>query len=191
MKKISITDITHKKVAMEREMTLLFREKSAIDACADSIGADAVELAQVKNLREDTIIYKTIAQNIQNAVVAIAAGFEKQDVVNAWECIKDAKKPRLQIELPVSTVQMEYTYHIKSDKMIEKIAALTAAAKELCNDVEFVALDATRADEDFLLAAVKEAKESGASMVTVCDDAGACTPENVAELVAKVKENLK
>lgn len=187
MKKISITDITLKKVAMEREMTLLFREKTAIAACADSIGADAVELAQVKNLREDTIIYKTIAQNIQNAVVAIAAGFEKQDVVNAWECIKDAKKPRLQIELPVSTVQMEYTYHIKSDKMIEKIAALTAAAKELCNDVEFVALDATRADEEFLMSAAKTAVQNGAGIVTVCDDAGTFLPEEIADLVQKVK----
>ena len=35
----------------------------------------------------------------------IAANAE--DVAAAWECVKDAKHPRLQIELPISTVQME------------------------------------------------------------------------------------
>ena len=44
MKKIIVTDITLKKLSEEREISLLFREKSAIANCADNIGADAVEL---------------------------------------------------------------------------------------------------------------------------------------------------
>ena len=48
MRKISITDITLKKLAEERGLSLLFREKTAVAACADSIGADAVELAAIK-----------------------------------------------------------------------------------------------------------------------------------------------
>jgi len=191
MNKISITDITLKKLSEEREVALLFREKTAIAACADALGTDVVELAPIKSLREDTIIYKTIAQNIQNATLAIPAGFSKEDIAAAWECVKDAKKPRLQIEVPVSTVQMEYTYHIKADKMLTKIGELIKAAKELCEDVEFSALDATRADEDFLIAAVKEAESNGADVITVCDDAGATLPEGIAALVKKVKQAVK
>jgi len=145
----------------------------------------------VKSLREDTIIYRTIAQNVQNAVLAIPVGFSSAEVESAWECIKEAKHPRLQIELPVSTIQMEYMYHIKQAKMIEKIAELTKAAKAVCDDVEFSALDATRADEDCLIAAVKEAVANGAGMVTICDDAGNSTPDEIAALVAKVKEAVK
>ncbi|MBQ7039756.1 MAG: hypothetical protein IJN39_04230, partial [Clostridia bacterium] len=140
-----------------------------------------------KNLREDTIIYKTISQNVQNATIAIPVGFTTDDVASAWESIKDANHPRLQIEVPVSTVQMEYTHHIKADKMIAKIAELIKAAKELCDDVEFSALDATRADEDFLICAVKEAEANGACIVTICDDAGISLPASIAELVSKVK----
>lgn len=188
MKKINIADITLKKLSQEREIALLFREKTAIAGCADALGSDAIELAPIKNLREDTIIYKTISQNVQNAVVAIPAGFTAEDVQNAWECIKEAKKPRLQIELPTSTVQMEYTYHIKSDKMISKIGELTKLAKELCEDVEFSALDATRTEPEFLISAVKEAEANGATIITICDCAGTSLPEEIAELVAKVKE---
>ncbi len=188
MRKIEITDITLKKLSQDRGVSLLFREKTAIAACADTLGADAIELAPIKNFREDTIINKTISQNVKKSTVAIPVGFCDEDCENAWESVKEAQSPRLQIELPVSTVQMEYIYHVKTDKMLSKIASLTKKAKELCKDVEFSALDATRADEDFLIAAVKEAVANGAGIVTICDDAGISLPEEIAALVKKVKE---
>ncbi|MBE6551631.1 MAG: hypothetical protein E7665_05785 [Ruminococcaceae bacterium] len=190
MKKINVTDITLKKLSTERDVALLFREKTAIAACADSIGVDAVELAPIKNLREDTIIYKTIAKNIQNAAVVISVGSTVEDVENAWNCVKDAKHPRLQIELPISTVQMEYTYHIKADKMIAKIGELVKAAKALCDDVEFSALDATRADDDFIVTAVKEAEANGATLINICDDAGISLPEEIGMIVKTIKDSV-
>ena len=185
MKKANITDITLKTLAQDREVSLLFREKTAIAVCADSLGVNAVELAPIKNLREDTIIYKTIAQNVQNSTLAIPVGFSAEEVAQAWECVKDAKQPRLQIEVPTSTVQMEYTYHVKQSVMLEKITQLIKAAREVCDDVEFSALDATRADEEFLIAAACEAEKNGAGIITVCDNAGASVPEEIALLVAK------
>ena len=190
MKKINVTDITLKKLSEDRAVSLLFREKSAIANCADRLGADCIELPAVKSLREDSIIYKTIAKNVQSASLAIPVGFCADDVAAAWECIKDSCAPRLQVELPISTIQMEYTYHVKQSKMLEKIGELVSAAKALCADVEFSALDATRADDDFLIAAVKEAEAKGATVVTVCDDAGVSTPSQIASLVAKVKASV-
>ena len=187
MRLINVADITLKKLSEDRAVSLLFREKSAIANCADRLLADCIELPAVKSIREDSIIYKTIAKNVQNAALAIPVGFSTEEVAAAWECVKDARSPRLQVELPVSTIQMEYTYHVKQNKMLEKIGELVAAAKALCPDVEFSALDATRADEDFLIAAVKEAEEKGACAVTVCDNAGMSTPEQIANIVASIK----
>lgn len=188
MKKISISDITLKKLSADRAVSLLFREKSAIARCADAIGADAVELPAVRSVREDTIIYKTIAQSVQGAALAIPVGFTAEGVETAWECIKEARSPRLQVELPVSTIVMEYTYHIKQSAMLKKVAELVTAAKALCAQVEFSALDATRADADFLVEAVKQAEACGATAVTVCDDAGISTPDQIAELTLAVKQ---
>ena len=47
-------------------------------------------------------------------------------------------------------------------------------------------MDATRADEEFLIRAVKEAVSNGATIVTICDDAGISLPEEIASLVKKV-----
>ncbi|MBE6773176.1 MAG: hypothetical protein E7544_03020 [Ruminococcaceae bacterium] len=190
MKKISVADITLKKLSEDRAVSLLFREKAAIANCADSIGADIIELPAVKSVREDTIIYKTIAKNVKKAALAIPVGFAAEDVATAWECIRDAKNPCLQVELPVSTLQMEYTYHLKQEKMLGKIIELVKAAKELCDNVEFSALDATRADIDFLVLAANEAVANGANVITVCDNAGASTPDEIAGIVAKLKESI-
>lgn len=190
MKKIEIVDVTLKKLSEEREVSLLFREKLAITVNAMQIGANVIELPAVKNYREDAIIYKSIAQNVQNAILSIPVGFSKESVASAWECVKCAKNPRLQIELPVSTIQMEYTYHVKQEKMLEKIVELIKEAKSYCNDVEFFALDATRASEDFLLTAVKEAENSGATCVSICDNSGTSMPEEFALLVEKVKSKV-
>ncbi len=187
MKKINVSDLTLKILSEDRSVSLLFREKSAIASCADGLGVDAVELPAVKNVREDTIIYKTIAKNITGAALAIPAGATEGDVSVAWECVKEAKAPRLQVELPVSTIQMEYHYHVKEAKMLEKIDELVRCAKGYTSDVEFTALDATRADADFLISAVKTAEKSGATMITVSDDAGVSTPDMIAKMVAEVK----
>lgn len=187
MKKIQIADVTLKQLAKARDISLLFREKTAIAACADGLGVDAIELAPIQNLREDTIIYKTIAQKVKKSILALPVGFTSQEVANAWNCVQAAKAPRLQVEVPVSTVQMEYIHHLKADKMAAKIAELVAAAKGCCADVEFIAQDATRADADFLLTAVQQAVNAGATAVTLCDDAGVALPAEIAAMVKAVK----
>jgi len=89
--------------------------------------------------------------------------------------------------MPTSTVQMEYRYHLKAAKMIEKIGALCRYAADLGADVEFVAQDATRAEAGFAAKCAKAAEENGAKAVTLCDDGSVFFPEELAALVKEVK----
>ncbi len=191
MKKIYISDITLKELASNRENKLLFREKTAIAEAVSAIGANAVELPGIKNLQEDTIIYKTISANIKDSTVAIPVGFTADDVKNAWECVKGAKKARLQVVLPTATATMEYTYHLKEEKMLAKIEELISASRELSRDVEFVALDATRADISFLKSACSAAEKSGAGIITLCDSEGTALPEEIGKLTKEIRATVK
>lgn len=188
MKNIFISDYTLKKLATDRKSPLLFREKTALASSIDTFGVDAIELAPIANPKEDNIIYRTIASAVKNSALCLPVGFTKEEVDAAWECIKEAEKPCLQVALPVSTVQMEYIYHYKAEKMQPKIRELCSCAKEKCSNVEFVALDASRADKHFLLLALKTAEESGATAITLCDDAGVLLPDELGALVKEVKE---
>ncbi len=186
MKKITVAEQTLKMLAENGKTPLLFREKTAIASCIDKYGADIIELGQVKKSREDTIVFRTIASVAANSAVCVTAGTDEESIKNAWECVKDAKKPVLQIELPVSAVTMEYTYHAKDDKMAAMIESAVSKARYYCETVEFSAKDATRADPEFLKRAVTTAVNAGASFVTLCDDEGESLPDEIADMVKSV-----
>jgi len=188
MKKIYVADFTLRKLSEERQNSFLFREKTAIASGIENFGADAIELDEIKKVKEDTIVYRTIATSLTNSKICIPVGTTAEALENAWNCIKDAAHPCLQVILPVSTVQMEYLYHMKDEKMLSVLSSLVTAAREKCEDVEFIALDATRASVDFLKKACVTAVECGACAVTLSDDCGTYLPEEFASLVKTVKE---
>lgn len=187
MRKIYVADQTLKNLTAESSAPLLFREKTAIAAAVDAFGADAIELYGVRSEREDAIIFKTVSKAVKNCAVCIPVGKTAEEAQRAWECVCEAKKPCLQVLLPVSTVQMEYSYHFKNEKMLEKIKELCAFCKEKGAFVEFAALDATRADSAFLADACKTAADAGADAVTLCDDAGIMLPDEFSEFVSDIK----
>ncbi|MBR4765167.1 MAG: hypothetical protein IK085_00210, partial [Clostridia bacterium] len=190
MRKIYVSDYTLKYLAAERKNPLLFREKVAIATAVDEMGVDTIELSGVTNFKEDKIICKTIASAVKNAAIAIPAGTTAEEIEMAWECISAAQKPVLQVVLPLSTVQMEYIYHFKAPKMMAMVETLVRAAKAKCENVEFIALDATRAEKDVLAEALKIAVDCGATAVTLSDEAGINFPAEFAEIVREVKETV-
>ncbi|MBR1583085.1 MAG: hypothetical protein IJ663_05000 [Spirochaetales bacterium] len=187
MRKISVVDCTLRKLSENGSRGLLFREKLAISIGIDRFGADVIELPGIRNTKEDGIIFRTISQSVKNACIAIPAGTSREEAELAASCLKGAHHPRLIVSLPVSTVQMEYLYHMKAPVMLEKIRDQVRTSRELCEDVEFEALDATRCDVSFLIQACSAAESSGATCVTVCDDAGIMMPEEFASLVRSLK----
>ena len=188
MRKITVSDYTLRELERSGSSHLLFREKLAVAMGIDRYGADILELPPVKNVKEDSIVFRTIAQSVKNAVVAIPAGSTQENVQTAAMCIREARKSRLMVSLPVSTVQMEYQYRLKAPKMLEKIKELVSFSRTLCEEVEFEALDATRADREFLVQAVRAAKESGACCISVSDDAGLMLPAEFAGLAKEIAE---
>ena len=186
MKKIYVSDVTLCEAEQSRR-ALTFREKLNIVASMGKAGLSAVELPALSGGAENGVVVGTIAQSAENIIVAINAGSTPEQIKETYECVKAAKALTMQIVLPISTVQMEYTYHLKSAKMLEKIAALVSEAKKYSNSVEFVALDATRATDGFAEECAKTAALSGATAFTLCDTAGVFFPEETAELVKRVK----
>ncbi|MBP5153975.1 MAG: hypothetical protein ILP12_03070 [Lachnospiraceae bacterium] len=188
MRKIFVSDYTLRKFAQDDAEGLLFREKKTVAACLDAICVDQIELPPVTREKEDRIIGKTIAAAVQNSRLAIPAGVRPEQVEAAWQCVCEAARPCLQVMLPVSTAQMEYGFRAKEAAMLQTIETLVARAGSFCPEVEFSALDATRADPDFLIRACLAAQNSGATAVTVCDDVGTALPEEIASIVRRLKE---
>ena len=187
MKKIDVRDATLKVWAEQLGLNLSFREKLAVAKCLEKLGVDAIELQSIMDDKEEEIIARTIAEGCQSATVVVAC--DCNSVQTAFESVKGAKNAQAKIEFPISTVQMEYTYHAKAPKMLEKIAKTIECAKQNFDSIEFVAKDATRAEKDFVIECAKTVFEKGANAITLCDDAGVFFPNEFANLVKTVKES--
>ncbi len=185
MKKIIVSDVSFF-VAEEIKKELTFREKLNIAACLDDCGVDVIELPEVTCDKESAVIYKTIASTVKKCGINVSVS-NSENIEASWNMIKDAKNPKIQVVLPISTVQMEYQYHLKAAVMLQKIGELCANAKNLGASVEFVAKDATRAEEGFLAECALIAYENGAEAVTVCDDSGSFFPEDFVATVQAIK----
>ena len=186
MKKIFVSDYTLRQTAINGA-AVSFREKTNIAKCLDDLGVDAIELGAIKSGKEDCIVNRTIASAIKKASVSIPVGFSEAEVDEAWECVKYAASPCLQVIVPTSTVQMEYLFHMKDAQMSRKVADLVAYARTKCEKVEFVAADASRAEIDFLVDVCKTAQDNGATAVTLCDDAGIMAPRAFGDMISDVK----
>ncbi len=189
MRTLKFIDMTLRQASSARGRELSFKEKLEIARSLDRLRADTIELAPISGSKADQLANRTIASMVVtriSAAVDIAAG----NVEETWESVRTAKKPKLNIIAPVSTVQMEYTCHRKAPAMLEAIADQVKKARFYSEFVEFSAVDATRAEPEFLYQALNTAVEAGANKITVCDTAGVMMPDEFGAFVGGVMENV-
>ena len=187
MQNIRIADVTLKEAQNVPGMTLSFKEKLEIAKQIDKLGAAVIELPPVVNEVSDAILIKSMASGVKTSVLAVPCALNEEGIEAVWAALKEAKHPRLQLIVPTSTVQMEFLCRKKAPAMLALISELTAKAKSLCADVEFIAQDATRSERDFLYKAVAAAVEAGATVVTLSDDAGLMTPQEFLQFFEEMK----
>lgn len=180
--KIKIQDKT-----LSGNQSFSFKEKIEIARQLEKLGVDAIELPAIENVRTDILLVKTIASFVKNSVISVSAGYTAESLKNAVNSLATAEKPRIRVEVPVSTVGMEYTCHMKAPKMLETVETLIKEAKNHFDDVEFCAVDATRAEEDFLKDIIVSAANAGAKTVTVCDNNAVMMPDDFGKFVAQIK----
>ena len=170
-------------IQSSEDFRLSFKEKIELSKLLDKLGVDIIELEGITNARVDSLQIKSIAAAVSDSIIAVPVELNAASVERAWSALRLAKHPRLQVVAPTSPVQIEYLYHKKPDAMLEAISATVAACRALCADVEFVANDATRSEEQFLAQAISAAIEAGASTVTLCDTAGTMLPTEFAQFI--------
>ena len=182
MNNIRISDVTMKQAA--EGFSLSFKEKIELAKLLSKLGVNVIELEGIQNPRIDSLRIKSIAAAVAESTVAVPVELNKESVTAVWAALQQAKAPRLQVCGAVSAVQMEYLYHKKPDAMQAAVVDTIAACKALCQDVEFLADDATRANPAFLAEIVTAAIEAGATTVTLCDTAGSMLPAEFAQFIS-------
>ena len=190
MKTIQIADITLREVANQSAAALSFKERIELARSLDRLRVDRIELPPISDGQEaDVLTNKTIASVVASAAVMASVGMSEDSVTEAWESVKAAKSPALQVLMPVSAIQMEYLCHRKGPAVVELTAALVRKARYYTEHVALSALDATRAEGAFLSEVLTAAVEAGAEEITLCDTAGVMTPFEWEAFLSALRES--
>ncbi len=190
MKNVLISDVSLRAYGRTSNLALSFKEKLEIAKKLSELNIDVIELGPVLQDKADEVLIKTICTCVKQSVISCSVGNNIDGVEKNYQLISGAKNKRLLVNIPVSSVQMEYNLKAKPKAVIELLKAITEKCASLCEDVEVSLEDATRAEKSFLASAIKTAIEAGAKTVTLTDLEGATLPEDFAKFIKEIYQNV-
>ena len=190
METIRISDISMKQIGKKNDLSLTFKGKLEVSKLLDKLGVSVIEVEGISRGKADELRVKSISSAVKNSTLAVPVELTAESVARTWEALREAADPRLQVFVPVSTVQMEYICHMKPEAVLAAIRSTVAECAARTSNVEFLAEDATRSDPAFLKEAVEAAVAAGATTVTLCDAAGKMLPDEFEAFLRKTQEEI-
>ncbi len=187
MKQIIMTDKT---LCCEQCAALSFREKMEIAKLLDTMKIDYIDFGKIQNAKTDPLLLSTISPLLAHSRLCLSTGLENTEIQATISALSTCKGGKVALCVPVSTVGMEYTCHKKPAALLE---AVNTAIHQLCenvNTVEFCAIDATRAEPEFLNQILSVAIAAGAREITLCDNDGRSLPQEAAATIKTVLSSL-
>ena len=91
----------------ENHFQLSFKEKIELCRLIDKLGVSSIDLSPIRQKKIDRLLVKSICSAVKNASVAVPVSITDDESVRiTWEALKEAVNPRLQVVVPVSSVQI-------------------------------------------------------------------------------------
>jgi Isopropylmalate/homocitrate/citramalate synthases len=131
-----------------------------------------------------------VAKVLRNSAVAGLARASRKDIDRAWEALREAARPRIHTFISTSPLHMKFKLQMEPDAVHQAIIDSVTHARNLCEDVEWSAEDASRTDRDFLCRCVETAIKAGARTVNIPDTVGYAIPEEFAGLIEMLRNRV-
>jgi len=189
MFEIKIADISLRESEQDYAARLSFKEKLETAKLLEKLRIDVIETGGIGDSPADAVFIRTLASSLENSTISVQVELDKQSVDTAWSALSKAKKPRLNVAVPTSTVQMEYRKHLNMNTVQQLVGEITAYCVGLCPDVEFTAVDSARSEPEFLAGVLKAAIAAGAGTITLCDSVGELLPDELTRFISSVYES--
>ena len=190
-RKIAIFDTTLRDGEQSPGASMNSEEKLVIARQLLRLNVDVIEAGFPASSPGDFESVRRIAKLAGNrAVVCALARAREDDIDAAADALRDARRPRIHTGIGVSQSHMRDKLHITEKECLDTIRRCVSYAKWLCDDVEFYAEDAGRADVGFLIRAVQEAVDAGATVVNIPDTTGFCLPAEFGRRIRSIRESV-
>ncbi len=180
--RVLIFDTTLRDGEQSPGATMTHDQKLEIAELLDEMGVDIIEAGFPIASEGDFAAVAEIAKLARSSVICGLARAQTGDIDRAWEAVRAAKRPRIHTFIGTSPLHREM-HALDQDAMAERIDASVTHARNLCGDVQWSAMDATRTEPDYLRRVCEIAIRAGATTINVPDTVGYTAPRESAAMI--------
>lgn len=170
--------------------TMTLEEKLEVAALLDAMGVDIIEAGFPIASNGDFEAVSLIAKQVKSATVAGLARAISADIARAGEAVRHAVKPRIHTFVSTSPIHLAHQMRKTEEEVLEIITTTVTQARNLVEDIEWSAMDATRTPIDYLCRCVEAAIKAGATTINLPDTVGYATPDEYRAMFRAVRERV-
>jgi 2-isopropylmalate synthase len=187
--RVLIFDTTLRDGEQSPGATMSHEEKLEIAALLDDMGVDIIEAGFPIASEGDFRAVSEIAKVTKRASICGLSRANIKDIDRAWEAVRHAKRPRIHTFIGTSALHRAIP-NLTMDEMAERIHQTVTHARNLCPDVQWSPMDATRTEHDYLCRTVEIAIKAGATTINIPDTVGYTAPRESAALIRMLLERV-
>ncbi|MBU0779703.1 MAG: 2-isopropylmalate synthase [Alphaproteobacteria bacterium] len=183
--RVLIFDTTLRDGEQSPGATMTHAEKLEIAGMLDDMGVDIIEAGFPIASEGDFAAVAAIVKASRNSTICGLSRASFKDIDRCWEAVKHAAKPRIHTFIGTSELHRAIP-NLTMDQMAERIHDCVTHARNLCEDVQWSSMDATRTEWDFLKRTVEIAIAAGATTINIPDTVGYTAPVESADLIRRL-----
>jgi 2-isopropylmalate synthase, bacterial type len=188
--RVVIFDTTMRDGEQSPGASMSLDEKLELAKILEDMKVDVIEAGFPIASNGDFEAVRQISQIVTESVICGLARASAADIERCAEAIRPAKRGRIHTFISTSPVHMKWKLQMEPEAVLEMVTKSVSLARNLCDDVEWSAEDATRTERDFLLRCVEAAIRAGATTINLPDTVGYTYPTEYADLFRDVIENV-
>jgi 2-isopropylmalate synthase len=170
--------------------TMTFEEKIEVADMLDAMGVDIIEAGFPIASEGDFEAVSAVAKRAKNATIAGLARAINADIDRAGEAVRQARRGRIHTFVSTSPIHLAHQMRKTETEVLEIITATVTRARNLVEDVEWSAMDATRTPIDYLCRCVEAAIKAGATTINLPDTVGYATPDEYLAMFRDVRARV-
>ncbi|NCO86131.1 MAG: 2-isopropylmalate synthase [Rhodobacterales bacterium] len=187
--RVLIFDTTLRDGEQSPGATMSHDEKLEIAQLLDEMGVDIIEAGFPIASEGDFRAVTEIAKAARNATICGLARANYKDIDRCWEAVRHARSPRIHTFIGTSP-QHRAIPNLDMDQMAERIHDTVSHARNLCDNIQWSPMDATRTEADYLCRTVEIAIKAGATTINIPDTVGYTAPRESANLIRMLLERV-
>jgi 2-isopropylmalate synthase len=187
--RVLIFDTTLRDGEQSPGATMTHDEKLEIAASLDEMGVDIIEAGFPIASEGDFAAVSEIARQAKTAQICGLARANFKDIDRCWDAVKHARFPRIHTFIGTSPLHRAIP-NLDMDQMAERIHETVTHARNLCDNVQWSPMDATRTEHDYLCRVVEIAIKAGATTINIPDTVGYTAPRESAALIRMLLDRV-